>query len=64
MLFFGVLKNLLKWLGINMYSSNDVATYLNLNIQDYNFLMAFTGSLCGFTFLFFAVYLAVLIGSK
>lgn len=47
-----------------MYSSNDVASYLNLNVQDYNFLMALTGSLCGFTFLFFACFLAVLIGSK
>lgn len=44
------------------YSSTDIASYLNLNIQDYSFLMALTGVLTGFTFLFFACFLAIEIG--
>jgi len=47
-----------------MYSSQDIANYLNMNLQDYNFMMAFTGSLIGFVWLFFAVYIVVSIGGK
>ncbi len=47
-----------------MYSQNTMATYLNLAIQDYSFLMALTGAMCGFTFLFFACYLVIRIGKR
>lgn len=35
-----------------------------LTTTDYSFLMALTGSLVGFTFLFISCFLAVLIGGK
>lgn len=40
-----------------MYSQINMASYLGLTLQDYSFLMALTGAICGFTFLFFACYL-------
>lgn len=44
------------------YSPNDISLYLNMHLEDYNSMMALTGILCGFTFLFFACLLAVNIG--
>lgn len=47
-----------------MYSQNNMAIYLNLSVHDYSFLMALTGAICGFVFLFFASYLVIEIGKK
>lgn len=46
------------------YNATMTADNLGLSYQDYNFLMAFDGSLVGFCFLFFAIYLSILIGSS
>lgn len=46
------------------YNATLTADNLGLAYSDYNFLMALGGSLVGFTFLFFTIYLAILIGSS
>lgn len=47
-----------------MYDSQQIATYLNMTLEDYTFLMALNGSLVGFIFLYFAIQIAVSIGGK
>lgn len=46
------------------YNSTLNAQNLGMYYQDYNFLMALAGSLCGFTVLFFVLLLIVKIASK
>lgn len=44
--------------------SSDNSNYYGMTKEQFTFLMALTGSLCGFTFLFFACFLAIGFGRK
>lgn len=39
------------------YNASINAQELGIYFQDYNFLMGLSGALCGFVFLFFAIYI-------
>lgn len=49
---------------VEICSSIDNSNYYGMTKEQFTFLMAFTGSLCGFTFLFFACFLAIGFGRK